>query len=168
MTPPPHEADPGATYRRTTVDDRNEIFRVLETANFHNIPSPEMPSIALEDFFAAEVDGTIVGVAGFTVLADGRGKTTLMAVDPDYRRFGIGRRLQELRMQELIDRGCSEVITNADLPEVISWYQKNFGYEPIGTLEKRHEFGSSEIHEWTTLRSNLLKWTATRSEHSTD
>ena len=55
-------------------------------------------------------------------MTDGRGKTTLVAVDPAYRRYGIGATLQELRMLALRERGCRVVVTNADLPETIDWY----------------------------------------------
>src|SRR4051812_27246912 len=78
----------GATlvdYRRATEADRDAILRVLESANFHHVPSPEMPELDLERFFVAEVGGTIVGVAGFKVTSDGNGKTTLMAVEPAHR-----------------------------------------------------------------------------------
>lgn len=117
-----------------------------------------MPELDLEKFFVAEVDGLVVGVAGYTVLEDGEGKTTLMAVDPAYRRHGLGRRLQEMHMLTLRDLGCRTVTTNADLPETIAWYKKNFAYEEIGTLPKIHEFGDPGIGHWTTIRADIERW----------
>lgn len=130
-------------------------MRVLELANFHHIPSPEMPSFDLERCFVAEVEGAIVGVAGYDVLPDGRGKTTLMAVDPAYRGTGIGHRLQQLRVRVLRELGCDVVVTNADLPETIAWYKRKFGYREVGRVEKLHEFGAPDIKAWTTLEAKL-------------
>jgi ribosomal-protein-alanine N-acetyltransferase len=148
------------TYRRARAEDRAAIFRVLEFVNFHNVPSPEMPVFDLAEVFVAEVDGTIVGVAGWTLLGDGRGKTTLMAVDPAFRRYGIGARLQSMRMRVMRDAGCRTVITNADLPDTIAWYEKKFGYRQIGTLAKIHEFGDPMVDHWTTLECDLDAWDA--------
>jgi N-acetylglutamate synthase-like GNAT family acetyltransferase len=146
------------SYRRAREDDYDGILRVLEFANFHRIPCPEMPGFEVERCFVAEVEGLVVGAAGFTVLEDGRGKTTLLSVDPDVRRFGIGRVLQEMRMRELAGRGCPSIVTNADLPETIAWYKKHFGYREVGRIPKLHEFGSPEFEEWTTLEADLRPW----------
>jgi len=118
-----------------------------------------MPAFDLADVFVAEMGGIIVGVAGYTLLGDGRGKTTLMAVDPAYRRFGIGSRLQVLRMRAMREAGCRTVTTNADLPDTIAWYKKNFGYREVGTLAKVHEFGDPYRDYWTTLECDLAAWT---------
>jgi len=145
-------------YRRARPEDRDAIFRVLAFANFHHVPSAEMPVFDLADVFVAEMAGTIVGVAGYTLLGDGRGKTTLMAVDPAYRRFGIGGRLQVLRMRAMRQAGCRTITTNADLPDTIAWYKKNFGYREVGTLAKVHEFGDPQRDHWTTLECDLAAW----------
>ena len=146
------------TYRRARPGDRDAIFRVLEFVNFHHVPSAEMPVFDLANVFVAEMDGVIVGVAGYTLLGEGRGKTTLMAVDPAYRRYGIGGRLQVLRMRAMREAQCRSVTTNADLPETISWYKRNFGYRQVGTLAKLHEFGDPKIDHWTTLECDLDAW----------
>ena len=147
--------------RRAREEDRPAIFEVLAFVNFHNVPSPEMPAFDLADVFVAEMDGTIVGVAGYTLLGDGRGKTTLMAVNPAYRRYGIGARLQTIRMRAMREAGCRTVTTNADLPETISWYKRKFGYREVGTLAKLHEFGDPLVDHWTTLECDLEAWDRT-------
>ena len=145
-------------YRRARAADHDAIFRVLAFANFHHVPSAEMPVFDLADVFVAEMDGVIVGVAGYALLGDGRGKTTLMAVDPAFRRYGIGSRLQVLRMRAMREAGCRSVTTNADLPDTIAWYKRNFGYREVGTLAKVHEFGDPQRDHWTTLECNLEAW----------
>jgi len=92
------------------------------------------------------------------VLPDGRGKTTLMAVDPTHRGLGVGQRLQEIRMIELRSLGCKVVVTNADRPETIDWYKRKFGYREIGGLEKEHEFGDPAVVRWTTLEADIERW----------
>lgn len=159
MTEPTSTSNGAPRYRRACAEDHDAIFRVLAFANFHHVPSPEMPAFDLADVFVAEMDGLIVGVAGYTLLGEGRGKTTLMAVDPAYRRYGIGTRLQTLRMRAMRAAGCRTVTTNADLPETIAWYERRFGYRKVGTLAKVHEFGDPQRDHWTTLECDLDAWT---------
>jgi ribosomal-protein-alanine N-acetyltransferase len=150
--------------RRAREGDREGIFRVLRFANFHHVPSAEMPVFDLARAFVADVGGRIVGVAGYTLLGGGTGKTTLMAVDPAYRRYGIGGRLQAMRMREMLEAGCRIVITNADLPDTIEWYKRKFGYREVGTVPKLHEFGDPGVDHWTTLECDLLAWQARMGE----
>jgi ribosomal-protein-alanine N-acetyltransferase len=134
------------------------ILDIMKTANMHNVPSPEMPELDWRCFFVAKVDRETVGAAGYKILSENEAKTTLMVVHHDYRRFGIGRLLQEKRMLVLSDKGVKTLITNADIPETIAWYKKHFGYREVGKLKKVHEFGRPDIDEWTTLQSNLSEW----------
>lgn len=134
------------------------ILEIMKTANMHYIPSPEMPEIDWKCFFVAKVNGKIVGAAGYKILSPTEAKTTLMAVHPDYQRHGIGKALQERRMQTLVEQGIRTLITNADVPETITWYKKHFGYKEIGKLKKMHEFGRPDVDEWTTLQTDLIEW----------
>lgn len=138
--------------------DLTEIMAVLKTANMHHIPSPEMPEFDLGCAFVARLDGHVVGVAGYKVLSADKAKTTLMAVLPDMRCRGIGRRLQERRMDILAAKGVRTLTTNTDRLETIIWYEKHFGYRHVGTLPKLHAFGLEEIPEWTTLETDLTQW----------
>jgi ribosomal-protein-alanine N-acetyltransferase len=92
------------------------------------------------------------------MLSDTQGKTTLMAVDPAYRRYGLGKRLQDARLHAMAALGATTVITNADRPVTIAWYKKHYGYRQIGTDPKVHEFGDPDVHEWTTLEMDLEAW----------
>jgi N-acetylglutamate synthase-like GNAT family acetyltransferase len=134
------------------------ILAVMKTVNMHRVPSPEMPELDWRTFFVAKVDGRIIGAAGYKLLSAKEGKTTLMAVYPEMRKHGIGRALQERRMLAMGDLGIQTVITNADIPETISWYKKYFGYRETGRVKKIHEFGRPDIDEWTTLQTDLVAW----------
>lgn len=147
------------------AEDIPEILGIMKTANMHIIPSPEMPELDWKCFFVAKSEGEIVGAAGYKILSPSEAKTTLMAVHPDYRRLGIGGKLQERRMLALSEQGIKVLITNADLPETIKWYEKYFGYKEIGKLKKMHEFGQPEIDEWTTLQTNISEWRIKYDEH---
>lgn len=146
--------------------DWPEILAVLETANMHHIPSPEVPEFDLSCAFVARlanggdgrVAGRIVGVAGYKVLSATQAKTTLLAVLPEVRRLGIGRMLQERRMDALCALGIQTLSTNSDRPETIAWYEKHFGYVRVGALPKLHPFGHEGIPQWTTLETDLTRW----------
>jgi len=138
--------------------DINHILQIMRYANMHNVPSPEMPELDWKCFFVAKIDGRIVGAAGYKITSGTEAKTTLMSVLPDFREYGIGRALQTSRMRALCEQGIETLITNADIPETIEWYKKHFGYKEIGKLKKVHEFGRSNIDEWTTLQTDLREW----------
>lgn len=138
--------------------DREQLLRVLETVNMHRIPSPEMDDFDVGRWYVAESDERVVGLAGFRLLGppdEPVGKTTLLAVEPEQRERGIGRALQELRMELMRDAGAKRVITNTDRPETIAWYERHFGYRKVGEVRKLHEFGLPEVGCWTTLEASL-------------
>ena len=148
-----------------TIDPAEEkdvpaILEIMKTANMHYVPSPEMPDLDWRCFFVAKVEGKIAGAAGYKILSATEAKTTLMVVHPDYRRFGMGKALQERRMRAMRDQGIKTLTTNADIPATIAWYKKHFGYREVGKIKKLHEFGRPDIDEWTTLRTDLEEWEA--------
>src|SRR3989337_2824203 len=118
-----------------------QILEIMKYANMHNVPSLEMPELGWKCFFVAKTDGRMVGAAGYKIISKTEEKTTLMAVHPEFRSQGIGRLLQERRMIAMSEQGIKTFLTNADIPETISWYKKHFGYKEIGKLKKLHEFG---------------------------
>lgn len=58
-------------------------------------------------------------------------------------------------MQLMRDGGATRVVTNADRPETIAWYQRHFGYRIVGETDKAHEFGLRDVDRWTTLEAPL-------------
>ncbi|HVR30641.1 MAG TPA: GNAT family N-acetyltransferase [Thermoanaerobaculia bacterium] len=144
--------------RQAREQDREVILAIMKSANMHHVPSPEMPELDIGSFFVATVDGRPVGAAGYKLLSPSRAKTTLMAVLPELKGLGIGKRLQRRRMSELKRLGVKVLTTNADLPATIEWYRRHFGYRVVGSLAKVHEFGAPDIARWTTLEANLEEW----------
>lgn len=143
-------------------EDKADIFRLLKMANMHNIPSPEMPELTYENYYVAKMGGKLVGFCGYKILSKTEAKTELMVVDPAYRGFGIGYKLQAHRMRDMGSKGIRILTTNTDLPETITWYKKNFGYKEVGILKKFHEFGDPKIDTWTTLQVDLGSWQQTQ------
>jgi len=133
------------------------MLTVLETANMHYVPSEEMTELAWQKCFVAErcSDRKIVGMSGWTMTGPATAKTTLMAVLPECKGYNIGHMLQTVRMVAAYYSGATRMITNADRPETIDWYQRKFGYREIGKLPKVHEFGLPDVWEWTTLETDL-------------
>jgi ribosomal-protein-alanine N-acetyltransferase len=136
-------------------------MEVLRSANMHHVPSAEMPELDLACCCVAEADGRVVGVGGYRILSGTEAKTTLLAVLPAYRGWGVGYALQVWRMHELHEKGIRRLTTNADRPETIAWYIKHFGYRETGSLAKVHEFGHPDIPRWTTLQVDLDEWRTT-------
>lgn len=145
----------GYTIEKAKAEDIPAIMRVLRTANMHHIPSKEMPELDYNQCFVAKTGNHIVGVGGYKMISPACGKTTVLVVEPKYRKKGIGEALQLRRMKAMVQAGAKKIITNADLPESIEWYKKHFGYKVVGTLKKFHEFGHPGVDHWTTLELNI-------------
>jgi 3-keto-5-aminohexanoate cleavage enzyme len=157
---PPCTADAGGIRVETArADDVAGMLEVLRTANMHHVPSEEVPELDWRCCFVARAGERVVGMSGYKLLSETEGKTTLMAVDPAYRRYGLGMRLQTARLRAMATLGAQTVVTNADRPVTIAWYKKHFAYRQIGTVPKVHEFGDPDVHEWTTLEMDLEAWT---------
>jgi len=135
--------------------DFKEILAVLKPWNMHHVPSPEMEMIDFSTFFVAKIDNKIVGVSGYKLLSKDQGKTTLLAVYPEFQGSGIGKALQEMRLESMHKAGIKKVITNADRPDIILWYKKHYNYHEVGRLNKVASFGLDSVASWTTLEMDL-------------
>jgi len=143
------------TIESAKADDFEQIIEVLKPWNMHHIPSVEMEMIDFDTFFVAIVDNKIVGVSGYKILSKNSGKTTLLAVYPEFQGSGIGKALQEKRLEAMYDTGVKKVITNSDRSDIILWYKKHYGYKEVGRLKKIASFGLDGIDYWTTLEMDL-------------
>jgi len=142
--------------RRPKPKDWVRVMQMLEDANFHRIGGPEMRRFEPDDCFVAELDGRVVGVAGYAILGEVTAKTTLLAVDRSVRRRGVGSALQHQRLAYLQERGIRSVYTNCDDPAVIAWNCRHFDFRPTGrVIPKEEPFGRSDRDAWTNLRLEL-------------
>lgn len=138
---------------RPTEVDLLRIAEILRSAGFDRIGGAEMPSFPLTDCFVARLsDGRVVGVGGYRILDERTAKTTLLAVDPAFRRQGIGEALQQARVNYLRSQGIRQLYTNCDDESVIRWYETHFGYRRTGErVRKLEPFGRPDKDEWITL-----------------
>lgn len=143
------------TIEQAGPHDRDAILKVMEPWNMHNVPSPEMEELDLSCFFVARMSGQIIGAAGYKIIAADQGKTTLLSVLPDFSGHGIGKALQNARLEAMHNLGVKTVTTNADRSRTIAWYMKHYGYRQVGTLKKICSFGLPDVDHWTTIEMDL-------------
>lgn len=146
------------TIGKASPDDYQAILTVMEPWNMHHIPSPEMEKLDLSCFFVARVSDQIVGAAGYELLSPTKGKTTLLGILPEFAGLGIGRALQDARLEVMAGAGIRTVMTNADRPETILWYRKHYGYRHVGKLKKLCDFSLSDVGYWSTLDMDLEEY----------
>lgn len=144
--------------RKARKEDRAAILEVMKPWNMHHVPSAEMEELDMDCFFIAEDKSKVIGASGFKMISPDTGKTTLLGVVPSYNGKGIGKILQEKRLEAMFDLGAEKVITNADRPATIRWYKKYYGYYKIGNIKKVASFGDDSIPEWTTLEMDLNRF----------
>ncbi|MFO7592425.1 MAG: GNAT family N-acetyltransferase [Pseudomonadota bacterium] len=151
---------------KARTGDHDAILKVMEPWNMHHVPSPEMGALDLDNFFVARIDNTIVGAGGYKILSTERGKTTLLGIIPEFSGLGIGKALQNARLEAMHQLGIQTVITNADRPDTILWYKKHFGYREVGKLKKIAPFSLEDVGHWTTLELDLGQYMQQRDEHA--
>lgn len=138
--------------------DLQQIISVLKPWNMHHIPSVEVEQIDFETFYVSKYNDNIIGVAGYKILSKTLGKTTLLAVYPEFQGSGVGKALQNKRLKVMYQKGILKVQTNSDRPEIITWYKKHYGYYKIGKVDKLIPFGLENISYWTTLEMDLKEY----------
>lgn len=147
---------PAFSVRRPRAGDWPQVMELLRSANFHHIGGAEMRRFVPEDCFVAELEGRVVGVAGYAILDAVTAKTTLMVVDASARRLGVGTALQQHRLAYLRQRGIRVLYTNCDDPAVVAWNCRHFGYRPTGRLiPKLEAYGRADKDAWVNLRLEL-------------
>ena len=75
----------------------------------NDIPSAEMPELDLGCVFVVRDRDRVVGAAGYKLLSKSEGKTTVLAVRPEYLGTDIGGLLQEARLREMAQKGIKKV-----------------------------------------------------------
>lgn len=119
-------------YKSTDRESLIELWRqVFPDDPPHNEPASVIDAkLAVDDLiFIAEIDGVIIGacVAGY----DGhRGWLYAVAVKPEFRRDGAGKRLVNTAIKSLRALGCKKVNLQirADNTQVMAFY-RSLGFE---------------------------------------
>lgn len=149
------------TVRKMRPGDLSAAIELLEKWNMaprppsKSEPDPERNSLIVENSFVAVRDGVVVGVCSYILGGPGVGETASLAVDPSCRGQGVGKELQQARLNEMRARGVRKVRTETDRPETVRWYVSNFGYRIVGTNPKKHAFSLPDVDVWTVLELDL-------------
>lgn len=135
--------------------DKEEIIKILKIWNLHHALLSKPEQIDLNKFYVARVDNKIVGVAGYSIQKPQQGRTRLLAIYPEYRGYGIGKALQEKRLEAMYKVGIKTVETRSDRPETILWYKKYYPYREQGKIKKELPSGIQEQEYSTVLKLDL-------------
>ncbi len=146
------------------LEDRSEIINVLTPWNLHKIPSPEAAEIDFDYFYVAKVFGKIVGVAGYKLLSETVAETRSLAVYPEFQGSGIGKALQDIRIETMYKLGIKKVITYTDREETIVWYKKHYNYKQTGRVDKISNHGLENIDYWIKLELDLSSHMKTKND----
>lgn len=147
-------------------NDKDEIINVLKPWNMHRIPSAEAEKIDFKCFFVAKIANKIVGVAGYKLLSDDKGKTRLLAVYPELQGTGIGKALQDARLEAMFAVGVKTVLSYPDRTEMIVWYKKHYGYIEIGKRKKLSDHSLTNVNYTQVLELDLIKYMKNRDKVS--
>lgn len=146
--------------RRMQPSDFMQVMKLLAHWNIapvapsREVPDPERTEIIADNTYVALDGDRIIGVCSFIqhspVLAEGAS----LGVDPAYHGRGVGDKLALAVRREMFARGVRTVRSESDRPESIQWLVGR-GHRIVGTVPKRHAFGSPEIGQWTVLEFDL-------------
>ncbi|MGH8618155.1 MAG: GNAT family N-acetyltransferase [Burkholderiales bacterium] len=117
-------------------------------------PHPERTEFTVENATVAVDGGRIIGVNSYIVLSPTVAEGASFAVAPAYRGRGIGKQLIDASRRKMYRRGIRTIKSEADRPEVIRMFVAR-GARIVGTVPKRHAFGSAEADRWTVLEVDL-------------
>jgi [ribosomal protein S18]-alanine N-acetyltransferase len=137
------------------VDDLPSIH-AIERQSFSTPWPPhayraELETNQLARYICAWVGGRIVGYAGMWLMVD-EAHITTFAVDPDWRRRGIGDRLLVALLDEAERRGAREATLEVRVSNVGArrLYEK-FGFRPVGIRPRYYSDDSEDALVMTTL-----------------
>lgn len=146
--------------RKMQTFDFEQVMNLLARWNIapmapsRNVPLPERTEVIVDNSYVAQDDGRIVGVCSFIQHSPLLGEGASLAVDPAYHGRGVGDKLALAVRREMFARGIRTIRSETDRPETVRWLIGR-GHRVVGTVPKRHAFGSPEITEWTVLEFDL-------------
>jgi N-acetylglutamate synthase-like GNAT family acetyltransferase len=156
--------------RKMQASDLGQVMALLAYWNYaplapsRDVPTPERTEIVIENAHVAVDDGRIVGVCSYILHSPTLAEGASFAVDFAYQGFGIGKKLLQASYRERYSRGIRKLCSEADRVETIQWLVRHAGYHIVGSVLKRHAFGSPDVSSWTVLELDLDSVPELRSE----
>jgi ribosomal protein S18 acetylase RimI-like enzyme len=131
--------------RQYSPADREAVINLWKTCNLTkswNNPEQDI-NRKLKDSPELFLVGTINDIIFSSVMAgyDGhRGWIYYLAVVPEYRKQGLGRRIMAAAEEKLLAIGCPKIdlMVRKNNPDVITFYEKiGYGHDEVVTMSKR-------------------------------
>ncbi len=127
--------------KQSTLDNRENFLKILKCWNMQNGFLHDEEKLDYSNFFIAEVNNQVVGMAGFMPISEEIYKTRLLAVYPEFQGTEMGKALQDKRLEEMYKRGAKIVKSRTSILNIKHWYQKNYGYIDAYKVKKEYEIG---------------------------
>ena len=131
--------------RQYSIGDKEAVVNLWKTCNLTkpwNNPEQDI-NLKLKDSPGLFLVGTINGIIVASVMAgyDGhRGWIYYLAVDPEYRKQGLGRRIMAAAEEKLMKIGCPKIdlMVRKNNLDVIEFYEKiGYGPDDVVTMSRR-------------------------------
>ena len=131
--------------RQFSPSDKKAVINLWQACNLTkpwNNPHQDI-NRKLKDSPELFLVGTINGILVASVMAgyDGhRGWIYYLAVDPEYRKKGLGRRLMVVAEEKLMAIGCPKIdlMVRKNNLDVLTFYEKiGYGYDEVVTMSRR-------------------------------
>jgi len=135
--------------RTATFSDLN-VIETIERSSF-KAPYPKsilkvLMILADDGFIVAEKQGKVVGYAISIVEAGKRGHLISIAVDPRYRRKGIGKTLLKHSLSYLKSRGARTVFLEVRASNVAAQaLYRSFGFKKVGIKRNYYPDGEDAL-----------------------
>ena len=110
-------------FRAATFDDTEAMYKMLNDYAKEGLMLPRARNSIYEnlrEYIVAESEGQIVGIGALHFVWDRLGEIRSLAVVPQYKKHGIGKKIVEYLEQEGLDRGVNMFFTLTYQPEFFS------------------------------------------------
>ena len=144
--------------KQSTSDNREDFLKILKYWNMQNGFLHDEIELDYSNFFIAEVNNQVVGMAGFMPLSSEKYTTRLLAVYPEFQGTDIGKALQDRRLEEMYKRGAKIVQSRTSSLKIKHWYQKNYEYINARKVKKKYDIGLGNNDFQYELHLNLVNY----------
>jgi ribosomal-protein-alanine N-acetyltransferase len=133
--------------RRVNMEDLTSIVEI-ERTSFDEPYPPEYLEMLMGfrqgTFVVAERAGAVIGYAVASIRGVG-GHILSIAVSPEERRKGVGRRLMEEIVKELRLRGVSAITLETKRGNPALYLYKSLGFKSVGIIPRYYRDGTDAI-----------------------
>lgn len=131
--------------RKFLLSDLPEVMEIEKVSFPQPWPETYLKKLykeRVQDFLVAEVSRKVVGYILGYVKPDKSGSIKTLAVAPDYRRQGIGKKLVNFIIQKLKKKGIKEIFLHTRIKNrVASSFYKKLGFRTIKIIKRYFQNG---------------------------